>query len=80
LLLFINIILKMSDINQLQKELDFYKSIFKSHQNSCVFNLRIKTIKGEKVWVDYILDTDSLHLLDKDSEVIDWLKPVKCER
>lgn len=70
----------MSDINQLQKELDFYKSVLTTHPNSCIFNLRIKSIKGEKVWIDRISDIKYFHLLDKDSEVIDWLKPVKCER
>jgi len=67
-------------INELQRELDFYKSVFKTHNNSCIFNLHIKTIKGQKVWIDRIRDTDSFHLLDKDEEVLEWLKPVKCER
>ena len=67
-------------LNLLQKELDFYKSVFTTHNNSCIFNLHVKTIKGQKVWIDHIRDTDSFHLLDKDEEVIEWLKPVKCER
>jgi len=67
-------------LNLLQTELDFYKSVFNTHNNSCIFNLHVKTIKGQKVWIDHIRDTDSFHLLDKDEEVIEWLKPVKCER
>jgi len=67
-------------INELQRELDFYKSVFKTHNNSCIFNLHIKTKNGKKVWIDRVRDTDSFHLLDKDEEVLEWLKPVKCER
>ena len=66
---------------QLESELEFYKSIFKTHINSCVFQLHIKTINGEKVWVDPIrCDRSFLLTLDKDEEVDEWLRPVKCER
>jgi len=67
----------------LENELEFYKSIFKTHYNSAIFNLRIKTINGERLWVDKIKissDPDMLNSLDKDDEVLDWLKPVKFER
>ena len=70
----------MSDINQLKSELEFYKSVFRTHHNSCLFNLHIKKIKGKKVWIDRLRDCDMFHLLDKDSEVEEWLQPVKCER
>ena len=67
----------------LKKELSFYKSIFRTHFNSAVFNLRIKTINGEKVWVDKIkayTDYKLLERLDKDDEVLEWMKPIRCER
>ena len=68
-------------INDLQNELDFYKSIFKRHTNSAIFNLRIKTINGKSIWYDKVMDhMDILYLLDEDEEVIEWKKPVKCER
>ena len=67
-------------INQLESDLTFYKSLFETHQNSCIFNLHIKTIQGEKVWVDRVRDTNMFHLLDKDEEVKEWLQPVKCSR
>jgi len=65
---------------ELKKELDFYKSLFKTHNKSCLFNLHIKTINGEKLWVDRVRDTDKFHTLDIDDEVKEWSKPVKCER
>ena len=65
----------------LRKELEFYKSLFKTHRNSVVFNLTIKKIKGKNVWTDHILDNRSfIESLDKDDEVEEWLKPIKCER
>lgn len=67
-------------IDELKKELDFYKSLFKTHNNSCLFNLHIKTINGEKVWIDRVRDNHRFHELDKDKEVKEWIKPVKCER
>lgn len=66
---------------QLESELEFYKSIFKTHINSCVFQLHIKTINGKKVWVDPTrCDRSFLLTLDKDKEVEEWLKPIKFER
>ena len=87
----INVIDKMNEeYNQLQeeknkieKELEFYKSIFSTHRNSAVFNLRIKTINGEKIWIDQIKITteyELLNLLDEDDEVKEWKIPVRCER
>ena len=68
-------------IYNLREELDFYKSIFKSHINSAIFNLRIKKINGEKVWYDTVMDrTKNLYLLDEDEEVKEWKKPIRCER
>jgi len=65
----------------LREELDFYKSIFKSHINSAIFNLRIKKINGENVWYDTVMDrTKILYLLDEDDEVKEWKKPIRCER
>ena len=37
------------EIESLTKDLEFYKSIFKNHGNSAVFNLKIKTINGVEV-------------------------------
>ena len=70
----------LNQINDLKKELHFYQSLFKTHFNSAVFNLYIKTINGEKVWIDPILEQHKLHTLDKDEDVVEWLKPVKFER
>ena len=66
-----------------QIELDFYKEIFKRRYNSAVFNLRIKKIDGQKIWIDKVLDRSNRELLlslDRDDEVTEWLKPIKCER
>ena len=63
------------------RELELYKSIFKSHRNSAVFNLKIKKKNGKPVWVDRIRDgKEYLSTLDSDDEILEWLKPVKCER
>ena len=68
-------------IYNLRKDLEFYKSIFERKTNSAIFNLRIKTINGERVWYDTVMDRiNLLHLLDEDEEVIEWKKPVRCER
>ena len=72
--------LTQENIN-LKNELDFYKSLFTTHSNSCVFNLSIKKKNGENIWVDHTRDTRSyLSSLDKDEEVENWLKPVKPSR
>ena len=67
----------------LKKELDFYKSIFNTHQNSAIFNLRIKSINGEKIWIDVLdihYNQELLNKLDKDEEVLSWLEPIKIEK
>ena len=65
----------------LKEELEFYKSIFKTHGNSAVFNLRIKTLNNKKIWVDKVRsDYYFILSLDQDDETEEWLKPVKCER
>ena len=65
----------------LKNELEFYKSLFKTRPNSCIFNLKIKKINGENVWIDRVRDQREDFLkLDIDEEVQEWLKPVKCER
>ena len=64
-----------------KEDLEFYKSIFKTHRNSAIFNLRIKSINGERLWVDKVRADYSLKIqLDTDEETIEWLKPVRCER
>ena len=68
-------------IKELEEELEFYKSIFKTHRNSAVFNLRIKTINGEKIWIDKIkisTEYNLLNSLDEDDEVREWKTPVRC--
>ena len=63
------------------EELKLYKSIFKTHRNSAVFNLRIKKKNNKPVWVDRIHDDREYILtLDRDDDILEWLKPVKCER
>ena len=67
-------------IIELEKDLEFYKSIMKM-RNSCIYNLHIKTINGERVWVDRVLHhREDFLQLDRDLQVEEWLKPVKCER
>lgn len=71
----------LETIYNLRKDLEFYKSIFERKTNSAIFNLRIKTINGERVWYDTVMDRmNLLYLLDEDEEVIEWKKPVRCER
>lgn len=75
-------VLKLEN-KELNVELEFYKQIFKLHQNSAVFNLRIKNQNGEKIWIDKVLDRSNIQLLnslDQDDEVKEWLRPIRCER
>ena len=65
---------------ELEEELKFYKSIFVSHFASRVSNLRIKKRDGKKIWVDRVKDFEIFKDLDKDKEVIEWLKPIRCSR
>ena len=68
---------------QLKEDLEFYKSIFQKQSNSAIVNLRNKTINGKRIWVDKVkiyTDYELLNSLDKDEEVIEWLKPIRCER
>ena len=67
----------------LREEIEFYKSIFKTHYNSAVFNLRIKKRNNKKIWVDKVLDRCERKFilsLDQDDETKEWLKHVRCER
>lgn len=65
---------------ELEKDLEFYKSILEM-RNSCIFNLREKTKKGERIWIDVInAETKELLELDMDDEIKEWLKPIKCEK
>lgn len=69
------------EIKNLKAELEFYKSLFVSRRNSCIFNLKIKKINGKNVWVDRVRDQREDFLkLDRDEEVEEWLQPVRCER
>ena len=69
---------KLKNCNE---ELKLYKSIFKTHRNSAIFNLKIKKKNGKLVWVDRIHDDRNYILsLDTDDEIKEWLKPVRCER
>jgi len=43
--------------------------------------LRIKSIHGERIWIDKIkipTDYKLLNLLDEDDEVREWKRPIKC--
>lgn len=69
------------EIRKLKEELEFYKSLFVTRRNSCIFNLKIKKINGKNVWVDRVRDQREDFLkLDMDEEVKEWLKPIRCER
>ena len=64
-----------------KKQVVFYKSLFKTHRNSVVYNLTIKKRKNKKVWIDPINDhREKLLELDMDDDIKEWLKPIKCER
>ena len=68
---------------ELNSELNFYKQVFRFHQNSAIFNLRIKIKNGKKIWIDKVLDRSNIQLLnslDQDDEVKEWLTPIRCER
>ena len=66
---------------ELKSELQFYKSLFKTHRNSVVYNLKIKKKRGKKVWIDHIRENrEKILELDMDDEVKEWLKPIKCEK
>lgn len=74
---------KENQIEELKKELEFYKSVFKTHGNSAVFNLRIKTLNGEKIWIDKVrqrCDRQLILSLEQDDETRGWLEHVRCER
>ena len=71
--------LKKENLN-LKNDLEFYKSVFQSHPNSAIFNLYIKKKNGERIWIDKNTQYWSLHELDDDPEVKEWLKPIRCER
>jgi len=71
------------EVDDVRSELEFYKKIFSLHQNSAIFNLRIKKINGKKIWIDKVLDRPNIQLLnslDRDDEIEEWLKPIRCER
>ena len=75
----LNIVKK--ELNIVKNELNFYKSLFKTHHNSVLFNLSIKKRNNKSVWVDHIRDRrEYLLSLDSDDEILEWLKPIRCER
>lgn len=73
-------------LDSIKEELYFYKSIFKTHRNSVVYNLYDKYLinddgSKEKIWIDKIrCDKYDLQFLEQDEDVIEWQKPVRCER
>tara|TARA_B100001063_G_C16398411_1_gene373630 strand:- start:10 stop:312 length:303 start_codon:yes stop_codon:yes gene_type:complete len=70
-----------NELDETKDELEFYKSIFKTHRNSVVFNLYIKYKDKKRLWIDKIR-TDNYYLkqLDEDEDIKEWLKPIRCER
>ena len=78
-----NELLLIKKNSKLKEDSDFYKSIFKTHQNSVIFNLTIKTMNGKKLWIDKVTETcdrNKILLLDQDEETKEWIKPIRCER
>ena len=65
---------------ELKEELNLYKSVHKSHPNSAICNLHIKKKRGKKVWIDKVSQYWELEELDVDKDIIEWLKPIRCER
>ena len=69
------------ELESTKSELKFYKSIFKTHRNSVVYNLYIKYKDKQRLWIDKIrCDKYDLEQLDEDKDIIEWLKPIRCER
>ena len=69
------------ELNSTKEDLNFYKSIFKTHRNSVVYNLYIKYKDSKRLWIDKIkTDKYELTQLDEDEDIIEWLKPIRCER
>ena len=69
------------ELNSTKEDLEFYKSIFKTHRNSVVYNLYIKYKDKRRLWIDKIrIDKYELKQLDMDKDIIEWLKPIRCER
>ena len=70
-----------NELDSTKSDLEFYKSIFKTHRNSVVFNLYIKYKDKKRLWIDKIR-TDNYYLkqLDEDEDIKEWLKPIRCER
>ena len=69
------------ELNSTKEDLKFYKNIFRSHGTSVVYNLYIKFKKGKRLWIDKIrTDRYELTQLDHDEDIIEWLKPIRCER
>lgn len=72
---------KKTELEIIKEELEFYKSLFQSHNNSVIFNLHIKKKNGKNVWVDPVMDSkEYLETLDRDKDVEEWLEPVKPSR
>lgn len=70
-----------NELDSTKRDLDFYKSIFKTHRNSVVYNLYIKYKNGKRLWIDKIrTDKYELKQLDEDKDIKEWLKPIRCER
>ena len=70
-----------NELETTKADLDFYKSIFKTHRNSVVYNLYIKYKDKHRLWIDKIrTDKYELTQLDEDKDIIEWLKPIRCER
>ena len=65
---------------ELKEELNLYNSLFITDRHSAICNMYIKKKKGKKVWIDKVRDHFDFHELDLDKDVIEWLKPIKCER
>ena len=65
---------------EILEELNFYKSLFVTNRRSMIGNLRIKTKKGKRVWVDKINDFHNLREYDIDEEITEWLNPPKASR
>ena len=66
-------------VSDLEDELQFLKSLWTKHPMSIVYQMRIKTRDGEKVWVN-IRDVtlSELTVLDQDDEVREWIADCRC--
>jgi hypothetical protein len=66
-------------VTELEDELQFLKSLWTKHPMSVVYQMRIKTRNGQKVWVNTRdVTLAELMTLDHDDEIQGWIDDCRC--